>query len=131
MTLVVPNSGEAALLTLALGANVTLKLYSNDKTPAETDTAANYTEVAGGGYVSKTLSSASWSIVAGAPSVASYTYQDFQFTGPTNAPTTVYGYFVVNAAGVLLWAERFGAGVLPFSPVLGSLIRITPKLSMS
>ena len=131
MTILVPNTGEVAALTLFLSANVTLKLYSNDKTPAETDVASDYTEVAGGGYTAKILSSGAWSIVAGAPSVASYTYQDFSFSGPTNAPATMYGYFVVNGEGVLLWAERFTGGVLPITPVLGTLIRITPKISVS
>jgi len=131
MTLIVPNSGEAVLLALALSEDVILKLYSNDVTPGENSVVSDFTEVAGAGYAAKTLSSDAWNIVTGDPSVASYAYQDFQFTGPTTAPSTVYGYFVVNAAGVLLWAERFNELVVPFSPVIGTVVRITPKLSMS
>jgi len=132
MTIVVPNTGEVRALTEWLTAgNLTLKLYSNDKTPAESDTAANYTEVSGGGYSSKTLSSGSWSIASGDPTVATYAYQDFSFTGATAAPGTIYGYFVVDASGILVWAERFEAAVVPYTPSTGKLVRITPKISVS
>lgn len=132
MTLVVPNVGEELALNKYLKLeNLTLKLYSNNITPGETDTAATYTEVAGGGYASKTLTAASWTVTPDAPTVGLYAAQDFTFTGVTDAPGTIYGYYVVDAANVLRWAERFDAGVVPFTPVLGSVIRITPRFEAS
>lgn len=132
MTLIVPNVGEVNNLESFLkSANLTLKLYSNNITPAETDTAVTYTEVTGGGYVAKTLIAASWTITSGNPSFGSYAAQDFTFTGATGAPGTIYGYFVVDALNVLRWAERFPAGVVPFSPINGSLIRVIPRFEAS
>jgi hypothetical protein len=126
MSLLVPDVGEVAALQKWLNQNLTLKLYSNNKIPAEADTAASYTEVTGGGYSSKTLTFGTW--IIGSDGIATYIAQDFTFTGTTVAPGTVYGYFIVDGSNVLLWAERFPASVLPFSPNVGSLIRITPRI---
>ena len=126
-----PNEAKVVAATNFIDGNFTLKLFSNDYTPLAGDTVAAYTEVAGGGYVAKTLAVASWSIVSGNPTLASYAAQDFAFTGATTAPSTIYGYFIIDAANVVRGAQRFSALVVPFTPVNGSLIRITPKLSIS
>ncbi len=132
MSIVVPNVGEQVALNEFLkSGNLTLKLYSNNVTPGETDTAATYTEVSGGGYVAKTLVAANWSVTPGNPSIATYAQQTFAFSGPTNAPGTIYGYYVVDASNVLRWAERFPASVVPFSPISGSSIRVTPEFECS
>lgn len=127
MSLVVPTVGLNSDLNKLLNQVLTLKLYSNNITPAAGDTAATYTVVTGGGYLNKSLTFANWVVAAG---VATYNAaQDFTFTGATGAPGTVYGYYVVDGSNVLLWAERFPSGVLPFTPANGSLIRITPRLT--
>ena len=131
MTLLVPNEGEVKTLQLLLASNLTFKLFSNDIVPAETNTAASYTEVVGGGYIAKILLGGSWTIHEGAPSYGIYAAQDYNFTGVTNAPGTIYGYFIVDAEGICRWAERFNAAVLPFSPINGSLIRIIPRFEAS
>lgn len=128
MTLIVPTVGLNKFLSLGLenilSGDLTLKLYSNNITPSETDTAATYTVVSGGGYVDITLSDDDWTIAA---EVASQAQKQFDFTGATDAPTTIYGYYVVNSDNVLMWAERFNESVLPFVPVNGSAIKITPR----
>ena len=131
MSLKVPNSVEVAVLTTIMTPALTLKLYSNDKTPADSDTAASYTEVTGGGYASKPLTFANWGITSGSPSVALYnTTQSWTFTGPTGGPGTIYGYFVTrNSDGALQWAERFPSAVVPFNPVNGSIIRVIPRFT--
>lgn len=133
MTLVVPNVAEVVALALYLETvDLTLHLYSNNIVPAEADTVATYTEVAGGGYASQVLDKDEWTIVAGAPSAGTYNFTvDFDFTGVTNAPGVIYGYYVKDAAGVLRWAERFPAGVVPFTPILNSLIRFIPRFEAS
>lgn len=132
MTLVVPNVGEEEILNKILNQVLTFKLFSNNIIPAEGNTAASYTEVTGGGYASKTLTFANWTVTAGAPTVALYDIaQNFAFTGATGAPGTIYGYYVVNASNVLMWAERFAVGVVPFTPISGSSIVITPRLETS
>ena len=132
MGLVVPDVLEVETLNNVLGSPLTLRLYSNNKVPAGGDNAAAYTEVAGGGYASFPLTLANWNIVAGTPSAATYNaVQIWTFTGVTNAPGTIYGYFVTrNSDGKLMWAERFPAASVPFNPVAGSIIRILPKFTV-
>lgn len=132
MGLVVPDILEIETLNNVLGSPLTLKLYSNNKIPDGGDSAASYTEVAGGGYASFPLTFANWALLSGTPSSATYNaIQQWTFTGVTNAPGTIYGYFVTrNSDGKLMWAERFPAGSLPFSPGAGSIVRILPKFTV-
>jgi len=113
------------------GKNLTLKLFCTNITPADTDTASTYasSEAQGGGYNAITLTSGSWTVtVANDPSDAVYTQQTFTFTGALTTNTTVYGYYVVDADGVLIWAEAF----TPFTPANnGDTIKITPKFQLS
>lgn len=135
MALLVPNAGEfemlkAALGVVAMGASQTLKLYVNNITPGEGDSAGSYTAATGFGYVDKTLTSTIWSVVTdgGGTTEATYTQQTWVFTG---ALGNVYGYFVIRTdSGVLLWAERFSDG--PYNIANnGDEIRLTPKIQLA
>lgn len=124
---VYPNAGEdlalKALVNHTAGQNLVLKLYTNNITPAETDTAATYTEAAGNGYSAITLTGSSWSISGGS---GSYAQQTFSFTG---ALGNVYGYFLVQAtSGILVAAERFSGAPLNIANN-GDQIKITPTIS--
>lgn len=128
MPLLVPNASEATMLEAVLNKtpaeDLVLRLYTNNKTPAETDTAASYTEASGSGYAAKSLAGASWSV---AGSTASYAEQTFTFSG---ALGQVYGYFVTQAtSGKLMWAERFSDG--PYSIANnGDAVRVTLNISL-
>ncbi len=112
------------------GNDLTLKLFTNDITPADTDTAATYTEASGGGYAAKTLTNGSWTItVANDPSDAVYAEQVWTFTGPLTGSATIYGYFVVDADGTLIYAERLGQSFTPSQN--GDQLKITPKFQLS
>lgn len=69
MALVFPNVGEGialkALVNHTPPQNLSLRLFSNNITPAETDTAATFTEATGGGYAPKALAGASWVVTEG------------------------------------------------------------------
>jgi hypothetical protein len=131
MTLVVPNSAEVLILEYILNksapTDLDIKLYSNDVTPAETDTVATYTEVSGGGYAAQQLTPGSWSISPGNPTTSEHTQVTWTFTGSAGL---VYGYFVVRrTGGELLWAERFTNG--PYNITLADdKIKITPRLNL-
>lgn len=131
MTLVVPNTAELDILSAYLNKtapeDLVVKLYTNNITPGDTDTAATYTEASGYGYSAQALTAASWAITAGDPTVAVYPELTFGFTG---ALGNVYGYFVVGAStGRIKWAERFTTG--PFNILNnGDEIRVTPRLTM-
>jgi len=132
LALLVPDVGEVRLLEIALKTrNQTLKLYVNDKTPAEGDTAASYTEMSTCGYAAKTLTAGSWSISsAGGITTASYAQQIWTFTA--GGPTRVYGYFIVDTLdGTIVWAERFAvlASDCPLIQYDGDQIKVTPKFT--
>lgn len=129
MTIIVPNVGEVAIAQRILDQALVLRLYSNDVVPSELDTLPSFTEVIGGGYIEINLIYANW--VISALGVALYPAHNFSFTGPTSAPGTIFGYYVVNPNGVILWAERFPTSAVPFVPILGSLIRITPRIQVA
>jgi hypothetical protein len=113
MNLFVPSASQQTMLERILGQDLLLKLYTNDKTPALGDLAADYTEMVGLGYAAKTLTVGNWSYILGAPTKAIYPQQIWTFQA--GGPIKVYGYYVVQASdGKLLWAERFlPAGSLP------------------
>ena len=126
MALLTPNGGEKLVLELIVNKtaaqDLTLHLFSNDVTPAETDTISTYTENAESGYSAKTLTGASWDTTS-TISTASYAAQTFSFT--TSA--TSYGYFVKHGSSLLL-AERFTGA--PFNiPSGGGNISVTPTIS--
>lgn len=131
MALVVPNSAEQDMLEAFLNKtapeNLVLKLFTNNVTPGETDTAATFTEASGSGYAPVTLTAASWTVTPGAPSSAAYPQQTFTFSG---ALGNVYGYYIVGAtSGKIKWAERFTAAPYNIANV-GDQIKITPNLTL-
>jgi hypothetical protein len=131
MTLLVPNGAEQDALENFLNKtapeNLILKLYTNNITPGETDTAATYTEATGNGYASIALTAANWVITPGAPTEAAYPEATYTFTG---ALGNVYGYFVVGAtSGKIKWAERFTGAPYVISNN-GDQIKITPKITL-
>lgn len=131
MALLVPNVGEEVMLHNILNKtapqNMLLKLYTNNKTPVETDTESDYIEASGSGYSALTLTGSNWTITPGAPSSATYAQQTFTFTG---ALGNVYGYFVVQETSQkLMWAEIFSNG--PYNiQNSGDQIKITPNIQL-
>lgn len=129
MALLVPDEGEGVALENFLNKtapqNQTLKLYTNNITPGETDVAGTYTEASGNGYASVTLTGSSWTVTTGAPTHADYAQQIFTFTGNLG---NVYGYYVVQVtSGKVMFSERFADG--PYNIVNnGDQIKITPRL---
>jgi hypothetical protein len=131
MALLVPNAAETIMLANFLNKtapqDLTLKLYTNNVTPAEADTEASYTEAAGNGYAAVDLVAANWVLTGGAPSSAAYPQVTYTFTG---ALGNVYGYFVVQkVSGKLMWAEKFTNG--PYNiQNNGDQIKVTPNITL-
>lgn len=132
MTLLVPDVGEAVMLNNIVNKvapqNLVLRLYTNNITPAETDTFATYTEASGSGYSALTLTGASWTISGTAPTNATYAEQTFTFSG---ALGNVYGYMLNQTTStILMWAERFTGA--PYNiQNNGDQIKITPYIELS
>lgn len=131
MALVIPNVGEVVLLSNMLNKvapqNTVLHLYSNNLTPDENTVIGDITEVTSTGYSAITLTSSSWTVATGGGvATASYAQQTYNIT--TSA--TVFGYYITNTSGDLLWLERFSAA--PFQlPGSGGQILITTQISLN
>ena len=131
MALLVPNHGEGDGLNYFVNKtspeNLVLRLYTNNISPAETDTASTYTEASGFGYAAVTTAGASWTITEGAPSQAAYAQQTFTFTGNLG---NVYGYYFTRVtSGRVSYIERFPDG--PYSIVNnGDQIKVTPQITL-
>jgi|BioPla2DNA2_1021312.scaffolds.fasta_scaffold108388_1 hypothetical protein len=128
MALVVPNEGKKRLLEILVNkesaSNVVLKLFKNDYTPVDGSQIGDFTESTTTGYVKKTLTGGSWSVVDG---LASYAQQTFTYT----AGGTHYGYYITNATeDTVLWAERFTDAPHTI-PSGGGTEKITVKLALS
>jgi hypothetical protein len=132
MPLNVPDVGENLILGMIVNRtapeNLVLRLYQNDITPSDTDTAATYTVSSFPGYANITLPGASWN----APSAGSITYsaqQAFTCTGATSQP--VYGYYLTQlTSGILVWSERAAAAPFTITNV-GDSVRLTPAITAS
>lgn len=131
MTIMVPNTGEVialgCLVNKSTPENLVLRLFTNNITPAETDTAATYTEATGGGYSAITLTGSSWTVTGGAPSSATYAQQTFTFTGALTTNPDIHGYFYTQTtSGTLVASETFTV----FTPANnGDNIKITPTIT--
>ena len=117
--------------------DLTLRLFTNNITPGDGDTAGTYTEATGGGYAAKTLTCGSWtdSVVGGIAQVA-YALQSFSFTGALTTNGTVYGYYVTDGDGIIQFSELLlgtdGTTPAPFTPAGASdHIDITPIFKLS
>jgi hypothetical protein len=126
---VIPNVEEGRILANYVRNDISCRLYSNNYTPLDSSTLANFTSVAGGGYAAITLDSGDWTTTLGDPTQIVHAEIEYTFTGATTAPSTVYGYYLVDTVtGLMIGAERFPAAVLPFTPVAGSTIAFTPLI---
>lgn len=128
----IPNVEEQRIGENYVSNGVSIRLYSNNYTPVEASTLANFTEVSGGGYSAVSLAGNSFTWTPGDPTVGEAPEQEWVFTGATTAPGTIYGYYLVDlVTGLYIGGERFAGAILPFTPVAGSTIRLTPTVQVS
>lgn len=130
MALNFPDSGENLVLEMIVNKtaaqNLVIKLYKNNITPSDTDTAATYTEAAFPGYSAITLTGASWNAAASG-TITYSAQQTFSCTGTST--DDIYGYYVVQAtSGTLVYSERDANAPLAIR-VSGDNIKITPTIS--
>jgi hypothetical protein len=156
LTLVNGNGtfGGTCSWSLANMENAALKLYSNNITPAESDTASTYTEVSNGnGYTTggQTLNSdiqatgqTGWTVPATVGGGGTAGWASSLGSGSTNVPeatqnalswpwtgnVTAYGYFVVGTTtGTIWWSERFANPPRNFGN--GDQLSLTPRFGLT
>lgn len=137
MPLVVPNAGEVRLLEMIVGktplpsGELVLHLYTNqvDLTD-ETVEESNFTEASASGYAAVTLTGANWTASTDLATGVSTAVYDTNVTFTFNVGEDVYGYYITNNAGQILWAEEFPSA--PFAlPSTGGEISIKPQVQLS
>jgi len=123
------NKALEMIVNKTAAENLVLKLYSNNITPAEGDTAATYTEATFAGYAAKTLTGATWNAAASG-SIAYSAAQTFTRTS-TGAAENIYGYYVIQTTStVLIYSERDGSA--PFAVTNnGDAVTLTPTITAS
>lgn len=87
------------------GTDIVMHLFSNDYTPVDGSTLGSFTECAFTGYAAKTLTGASWTVTAGAPTSATYSTQTFS-SSAAQTLSYVYGFYFTRGSS-LAYAERF------------------------
>ena len=137
MSIMLTDAGATQILncyfkkiTPVAGNNFTLKLFVNDVEPSDAYTSANYTEAVGGGYAAKTLLSSSFTVsTVNGIAQAAYETQMFVFTGALTDNATIYGYYVVDDDGVLIYSEALP---IPLTIVAeGDMCPVTPAIPLS
>ena len=135
MALVVPNEGEVSLLQKMLNQNQTntllLKLFANNYTPSYASTLGDLVEVTTTGYTNNTVTNSNWTVST--PTATDYAqagYPELSFTfSASSAQSLVYGYYVTDTLGNLLWLERFTNA--PFTvPAAGGNIGIILTINL-
>jgi hypothetical protein len=133
MTLVVPDVGERRMLEYIVNraqpTELTLRLYVNSvDLPAEAFSASDFTEASQAGYIAVQLPGANWAVSTNSGiSVATYA-TGVAFNFATGAD--VYGYYVTDAGGNVMWAEEFPSA--PFGlPSGGGQIVVRPQIQLN
>lgn len=110
------------------------KLWTNNYTPvignpSGGSVAGDFTEAAGGGYASITLTGASWTAGDDGVDDGLLTYADlvWTFTGALTSNATIYGCFFVQAtSGLLMLAAK---DTNPYTPTAnGDTYRVPPSV---
>lgn len=129
-SLVVPDVGEVLalkLLTYQAAADLTLKLFKTNVTPAESDTNATYTIADFTGYSNVTLtasqSGSTWAVPSTSSGTSSTTYAQQSWT-LSGTSQTIYGYNILLSTTLFI-AEAFAtARTLADTDIL----KLTPAL---
>jgi hypothetical protein len=130
--IITPDTVTTAVLDDFVSVDFSMRLFTDPLAgldPAELAelTNADFTEATFPGYAAVTLTSASWTVTAGAgsPSFATYPQQTFERSSSGTAQL-VYGYWVRQTSdSVLRWFEAFD-GPLSFE-LIGARYRVTPR----
>jgi hypothetical protein len=109
MSLVVTTAGEKILADVLgaayNGGPYVIRLFQNDHTPDPADVLADYTEADFSGYAELDLDG--WAAAVTVSGRAQIVATLKVWTHSAGAvDNDIYGYYVVNAGGALVWAER-------------------------
>lgn len=94
-----------------------IRLFVNDITPTHDTVTGDFVEASFGGYASGDISG-SGTISENGSDEATLTFPTFTNTATgSGLPQSVYGYYVTDVGGALLWAERDPTGPIVIAAV--------------
>jgi hypothetical protein len=125
VSLALAHAGKRRQLERILAADLTLRLYRNDRDPSDDDRVEDYLEATFTGYAPIVLRGGFWmtDVLDG---VGRAVYPERRFRASADGEQAIVGYFVTEADGALAWAERFADGPYPVE-IRGDAIRVTPR----
>ncbi len=138
MSIMSPNEGKQEILARVLygnagSENLSLRLFKNNVTPAETDTTATYTVANFTGYSNQTLTSSqaagTWPVPTVASNLASSTYAT-TITWTATSDQTIYGYFIVGASSGKTYFSQAFASPKSLVGADSDQISIIPKIQL-
>lgn len=132
MSLKVPYASTLKGLDLLVAAwleGATLRLYSNNHTPADADTVGDYTECTFPGYAAISLTGWSGAALNGSNKAETVLGPQTFTGGSIVTPEDIYGIFVTDVDGDLIDAEINPAGVVSMS-LAGQTYSYTPKFTL-
>lgn len=128
---VVPDVGKKQLLKFLTGevADIPtfIRLFKNDFTPGPATVIGDFTQADFSGYGAAATANPVTAAALDASNRAVVTWDPVTWTKNGATGNTIYGYYVVDSTGSLLWAERFD-GSIPMT-VDGAFIQITPRFT--
>ncbi len=129
--LIVPNGSKKTLLeqTAGIAVNVPafVRLFQNNYTPVAATVAGDLTEANFSGYAAAAPAGGAVAGALDAENRAVATWNSITFTKNGATGNTIYGYYVTEMTGLLLWVERFDASIA--MTVDGAFITLIPKLT--
>lgn len=128
--LIVPNDSKKTNMQLILNGlfiGTKIRLFQNNYTPVAATVIGDLTEATFSGYAQITLAGGAVAGALDAENRAVITWNAVTFTKAGATGNTIYGYYIVDNGGVLLWLERFDAPISMTTD--GAFITITPKFT--
>lgn len=113
--------------TRALRNTLTLKLFVNDYTPLVTSEAIDFVEATFDGYAPQATTLWSLAFINASNQAESTEAVRVFIRATTGVAETVYGYYLVDGAGDLVFAERNPAGGTPIATA-GDTYAVLPRM---
>lgn len=129
MNQIYPDPSLIWMLRRVVGVGLLYNLYTNNRTPALSDTLASYSPALWSGYAPILVPAAAWTVASVTSHLGDLEASPINFNNTSPGPVTVYGYFITDDTGTqLVGAARFDLApvtiergdFLPVIPLLGS-----------
>lgn len=139
MSIVIPDAAKVEWLKRALygnagSENLSLRLFKNNITPADSDVAGTYTVADFTGYSNVTLTSSqsagTWAVPTAVSNKATSTYGT-NATWTATSDQTVYGWYMLfSSSGIIAASQAFAGGGKALVGANSDQLTIVPRLQL-